>query len=108
RSMIAFARRDSIKTGAVDLDRVFMVGNRAVFAGAEINDSLLFIDRINRPDIPVTTGNLVDEFAIRAAVINATPAAAIAQPKKRSILQPSQAFIDCLDPGVGFFPQEAR
>ena len=78
--MIAFARRDSIKTGAVDLDRVFMVGNRAVFAGAEINDSLLFIDRINRPDIPVTTGNLVDEFAIRAAVINATPAA----PRNRS------------------------
>ena len=46
RAMSAFTGADPIETAAVQLDRINLIGDEAVLAGAEIDDSLPVIDRV--------------------------------------------------------------
>ena len=48
-----------------------------------------------------------DLLAVGAVVIDLTPAAAIAEPEKRSILQPLQSVIDDFNPSLGLFAKES-
>src|SRR5438094_207432 len=85
-----------------------MIGNVAVLAAAEIDRSLPFIHAIQRPHIPITFRYLRDQLSVGAVVINLLPAIAAAQPKKRTILQPTQSFVDSFDPGFAGFAKQVR
>src|SRR5205814_8785653 len=92
---------------SVELDRVFVIGDEAALSAAEVNCSLGIVDRVERTHIPIAFGDLRDLLAVGAVVIDLAPAAAIAEPEKRSILQPLQSVIDDFNPSLGLFAKES-
>ena len=106
--MIPFRHRQAVKTRAIELDRILMIRDEAVLAAAEIDSSLPFIDLIKRTYVPIAVCDLLDEFAVSAVMIDVPPAAAIAEPKKRTVFQLAQAFVNDFDPGLGALAKHGR
>src|SRR5713101_5250981 len=101
--MVPFRAGNSAHARAVHLDRIFAIRDEAVLGAAEIDCSLSFVDFVERAHIPIAIRDLLDRFSVGAVMIDMTPAAAIAEPQKRSIIQPSQAVVDSFDPRTRLF-----
>src|SRR5712692_7087808 len=101
--MTSLCRSHARHAASVQLDRIFMISNVAVLRAAEINSSLSLFHLVQRTHVPISVCDLLDEFAVRAIMKEMSPAAAIAEPEKRSIFQPAQAVIYSFDPGFGLF-----
>jgi hypothetical protein len=69
--MIPFRGGNPVKTRAVEFDRVLVISNEAVLAAAEVDGSLLFVDFIDRADVPITASDLLDQIAAGTVVIDA-------------------------------------
>src|SRR3977135_1437206 len=106
--MIPFRHGQAVQARAVELDRVFMVRNKAVLAAAEIESSLLFIDLVEGTYVPISVCDLLDQSAVSAVMIDVSPAAAIAEPKERTVFQVVQAVVNDLDPCFGALAKNCR
>ena len=104
--MCAFRHRQTAQAGSVELDRISVIRNVAVFGAGEVDRSLPVIDFIKRADVPITFRDLPDQLSVSAVVIDVLPAIATAEPKKRTVIQPAQTFIDDFDPGLARLAEE--
>src|SRR5688500_19217244 len=104
--MCALSHREASQAGSVELDRIGVIRDIAVFGAGEVNRSLPFIDFIEGADVPITFGYLPDQFSVGSIVINVLPAVTTAKPQKRTVVQPAQTFIDDFNPGLARLAEE--
>src|SRR5258708_7124070 len=78
-----------------------MVRNEAVLAAAEIDYAARFVYLIQRPHVPLTIRDLIDQLSVRTVMIDMPPATAIAKPKERTVFQVAQTLVDDFDPRLG-------
>ena len=58
--MVSFGSRNARHARTVDLHRVFVIRNEAVFAAAEIDHSLILIYAVQRTHVPIAVCYLFD------------------------------------------------
>src|SRR5262245_27444676 len=93
------SHRAAIKANTVDVGV-----DMAPFPGLEVNESVLFIDAIERPNVPAPGRNLSHLGAIGFVVIEVLEPAALAEPEERAIAQPRRAAV-VVHPRFGRFAQ---
>src|SRR6266850_532231 len=98
--MIPFRRSQTFEARTVKLDCVSVAGDKAVFGAAEVEGAFRFVDLFERTHVPIAPGDLLDELAVGSVMIDVPPAAAVAEPQKRSIIQPLHARVNYFDPGL--------
>src|SRR5947209_5660163 len=105
--MTAFRLSQACEICSVEADAVNLFSNVAVLSASEINETFSFVHAVERANLPFSIRDLAYEMTVRRVMIKMQPAAALAAPKERAVLQPAW-IINGFNPCLSLFCEQCR
>ncbi len=109
----AVSGRKALQPCAVELDAIDILADVAAFGAGEVNPSVLLVHAVDDPDFPGASGDGTDCRPVFVMQVQMPPTRSLAEPQKRTVLQPDWIAIIVLtsdvatvDPGFAGFPKQ--
>ena len=94
----AVGLRQALQEAAVEPDSVHVAADRAALGAGEVDPARCLVDAVQGAHFPRPVGHLFDQVAVGRVVIDVLEAGPLAQPEKRSVLQPDRVVLVPIDP----------